>query len=62
MNKGPCKDCDDRTVTPNCHTHCAGYKRWKAEQRKAHVREREFLIQFHDEQKSNHAEFGRRKA
>lgn len=32
MSVAPCKDCQDRE--PGCHSHCIGYKRWKAEQQK----------------------------
>ena len=33
MKVSPCKDCEDRTVTPNCHTNCIAYKRWVSEYR-----------------------------
>lgn len=34
-DKCPCtKDCEERTVSPNCHTNCTAYKKWKAEKQK----------------------------
>lgn len=61
MSLSPCKDCEDRSVSPNCHTNCTAYKRWCSERQKARSREKEFLIQFHDVAAENHAEFGRRR-
>lgn len=61
MSLSPCKDCEDRSVSPNCHTNCTAYKRWCSEHREEKRREKEFLIQFHDVATENHAEFGRRK-
>lgn len=29
MKKPPCKDCQDRTIEPNCHDTCERYKSWK---------------------------------
>lgn len=57
----PCKDCEDRTVQPNCHTTCIAYKRYRAERERVNGMHREFMIQFHDEQKGSRAEYGRRK-
>jgi hypothetical protein len=30
-NKKPCEKCEDRTITPNCHTNCTAYKKWHGE-------------------------------
>ncbi len=59
--ESPCKECEDRTVTPNCHDHCIAYKRWQAERHKAFERKREFMIQLHDVQVSDAAHYGRRR-
>lgn len=36
----PCKDCPDRTVTPNCHTGCAKYLAFQAERERLRVARR----------------------
>lgn len=30
----PCKDCQDRTVVPNCHMSCKAYQRFAVEREK----------------------------
>ena len=57
----PCRGCEDRTVVPNCHTNCIEYKRYCAERERVRERHREFMIQFHDEQRGARMEYGRRK-
>ena len=44
----PCKDCEERTVSPNCHTHCIAYAAFRSEVAKERARKSEFEILFHD--------------
>lgn len=32
--EGPCEKCEERTVSPNCHTNCMAYKKWNDERKK----------------------------
>lgn len=32
--KNPCEKCEERTVSPNCHTNCTAYKKWNDERKK----------------------------
>lgn len=36
-----CKDCPDRTIEPNCHEICEGYKKRQKKQQLANKRRRE---------------------
>lgn len=48
----PCKDCKERTVTPNCHNTCEKYLSWK---KKLHeISEAEKLQSFLDSRQKKH--------
>lgn len=46
--ESPCKGCEDRTISPNCHTNCIAYAEFRAEKDKERKRRSEFEILFHD--------------
>lgn len=37
---GPCKDCKNHTVEPNCHTNCELYKKYKKDKEEINERKK----------------------
>lgn len=61
MKASPCVDCEERTVSPNCHTNCIAYREWTGERKKENKRRDEFQILFHEMAANDRATYGRRK-
>ena len=59
--KSPCRGCEDRTISPNCHTNCIAYRAFLAEKKKINEKRMEFTILFHENEQEKRKEKGRRK-
>ena len=54
MLKPPCKGCQSRTVSPNCHEICEAYLAYHAERElilTARANENDYVRYFHDNRK-----------
>ncbi len=61
MSTSPCKGCEERVVSPNCHTACIAYRKWASELQTERARKKEFAAQLHDIMVTEAAQYGRRK-